>query len=318
MSTMNPSVQIDERVFQKIMYWCRKAGNYEVSGLGNVVYDQKNNVFLVNEVYLLEQENTGTTTDINEEAIGKLMFEHHKAQKAGLEGELRFWWHSHANMNVFWSGTDIDTIKQLGREGWFLSTVFNNKEEMRSAFYMTDPMGVFSDELPTVIIQQFQDKEMERALARIGLQVRPGKMSEVRWAVEPFLSDKEQLEWEEEYDKKVKVKKYVPTVSTSLPNFFGGRNFSHNPLASEYEDDLVGRMVSEGNKESFPDFESRSASRQFDDLSEEEKEEIIDEIDEFIAQFPGVTRDELIETFQSEYPFIGKLIHPSYKGLSNE
>ena len=250
---LNPKVQIDERAFQKIMYWCRKAGSYEVSGLGNVVYDPKTNTFMVDEVYLLEQENTGTSTDIKDEAIGKLMFQHHKAQKAGLKGDLRFWWHSHANMNVFWSATDMATIKQLGQEGWFLSTVFNNKEEMRSAFHMTDPMSVFVDELSTVIIQSFGDKEIEKALAKMGLQFRPGKIPEFRWLVEPFLSDKEQIEWDEEYNSKVKEKKYTPTLS-----HFSGHGFSHSPLSgSRFEgdddDDLIGRMLSE-NGHGFPDF----------------------------------------------------------------
>jgi hypothetical protein len=37
-------------------------------------------------------------------------------------------------MGVFWSGTDMDTIRQLGKHGWFYHTVFNQKGEHLSAF----------------------------------------------------------------------------------------------------------------------------------------------------------------------------------------
>lgn len=304
---MNPIVHLDEHVFQKIMYWCRKAGNFEVSGLGSVVYDPKTNVFHVNEVYLLEQENTGTTTDLDAEAIGKLEFEHHKSK---TPGELRFWWHSHADMQVFWSGTDMATIKQLGQGGWFLNTVFNKKEEMRSAFYMTDPMSVFADDLTTVVIQSFGDKDIEKALAKIGIQLRPNKMPEFRWLVEPFLSDKEQIEWDEEYDKKVKEKKYTPG-----PTYFGGSThvsqFSHHPLSADDidDDDYVGRML---NEAPFPDYAGKGKFG----LSEEELEELMDEVEQFIVAYPGTTREEIIETFESEYPNIAQIIHPNFKGLA--
>lgn len=40
---------------------------------------------------------------------------------------------SHVNMAVFWSSTDTDTIKSIGKNGLCAATVFNKKEEMRSA-----------------------------------------------------------------------------------------------------------------------------------------------------------------------------------------
>ena len=313
MSRMNPIVHLDERVFQKIMHWCRKAGNFEVSGLGNVIYDQKTNVFLVNEVYLLDQENTGTTSDIDEKALGKLMYEHHKSE---IEGELKFWWHSHADMGVFWSTTDMATIKQLGGEGSFLSTVFNKKEEMRSAFYMTDPISVFVDELDTVVIQSFGDKDIEKHLAKMGLQIRPGKLGEFRWLVEPFLSDKEQIAWDDEYDKKVKEKKWAPLVTPSRFGPFGGRNFSHTPLTEEDRNDDPSAYVPKSDLESdFPDYVPKSGRF---GLSEEDMEELMDEIEEFITSYPGSTREEVIEMFESEYPFISEIVHPNFKGLASE
>lgn len=49
------------------------------------------------------------------------------------EGMFNFWWHSHVNMGVFWSGTDMDTIRQIGSQGFVVATVFNKKNEMLDA-----------------------------------------------------------------------------------------------------------------------------------------------------------------------------------------
>lgn len=61
-------------------------------------------------------------------------------------------------MACFWSKTDTDTIEELGNNGWILASVFNQKREMKSAFYskdgMTTPLGqspLYLDDLTTEI-----------------------------------------------------------------------------------------------------------------------------------------------------------------------
>lgn len=122
-------VIIPEPVYKKIMYWVNKA-DFEVSGMGTVTVSEPG-IFVIEDVFLLKQEGTSTTTDIDANAMGKAMYEVHSR---GLKGSLNFWWHSHVNMSTFWSGTDTDTIKQLGANGYLVASVFNKKEEVRSAF----------------------------------------------------------------------------------------------------------------------------------------------------------------------------------------
>jgi len=120
-------VIIDHEVYDKILYWVDKSP-VEISGLGKVV--MKDGVFHVVSAYLLDQKNTAASTDITPEAVAKLMYE-----SKDDEGHLNFWWHSHVNMKCFWSSTDTETIRQLGEKGWCLATVFNKKDEYRSAYY---------------------------------------------------------------------------------------------------------------------------------------------------------------------------------------
>ena len=143
--SMQTRVVIDSFVFQKIMHWIDKT-HLEVSGLGKITYS--GGVVRVVDAMLLPQKNGGTHTDIEGDAVAKAMYE-----LRGTPGDLRFWWHSHANMNVFWSGTDWDTIRKISAGGWFLSTVFNKRREMRSCLSMTSPLLFCADELPTTVQQ---------------------------------------------------------------------------------------------------------------------------------------------------------------------
>ena len=309
--SLNMKIAIDELVYQKIMHWVHKAGGYEVSGLGNVVYDKEAGCMRVTEAYLLEQENTGSTTDIDANAIGKLEHEHYVS---GIEGELKFWWHSHANMGVFWSKTDMDTIEMLGNGGWFACTVFNAKEEMRSCFFMTDPVKCFTDELTTVITSKITDEMLTDALNSIGLKPRRGKTNDIRWLMDLDVSHQAVEAWDAEYESKVTEKKYVYS-GNSYPSYGG-------PYGGAVTSAVL--PITGSKKESFPDFDPKKKSAsgsavgnsassecdsdddegsfavgqgRFEDLDPEEIQEYLEEIKE--------TREDILRIFQY-YPFISR------------
>lgn len=121
-------LQIPKLVHDKIMYWIDKT-DQEVSGFGKILWNAEEKAFVVSDVWLVKQEVGAAHTDIDETAIGKLLY-----QTKDMPGDLRFWWHSHVNMDVFWSGTDTETIKSLGSKGWIVASVFNKKREIRTAF----------------------------------------------------------------------------------------------------------------------------------------------------------------------------------------
>lgn len=139
-------VVIENMVYHKIMHWINKS-NDEVSGLGKITY--KDGVISVVDAILLPQKNGSTHTDIEGDVVGKAMF-----LLKDTPGDLRWWWHSHVNMDVFWSGTDRDTIDKITQGGWFVSTVLNKRYEMRSALSMVHPVPLgFIDNIPTETIQ---------------------------------------------------------------------------------------------------------------------------------------------------------------------
>ena len=148
---MKPSLILDKKVHQKIMHWVHKAPG-EISGFGMVqVID---GIPRITDAFLCEQKNSGASTEMDAEDILKAM-----TMAENLPGEMRWWWHSHADMGVFWSGTDLDTIYDLGHAGWCFSTVFNKKGETRSAFFGMVPVHSFADEIRLIINEPVAEEE---------------------------------------------------------------------------------------------------------------------------------------------------------------
>lgn len=152
------NLTIDWDVYNKIMYWVRKAPG-EISGLGKVLV-QEDGTFRVISACLVEQENGSASTELDGAAVAKVMYEMREQP-----GHLNFWWHSHVNMSVFWSGTDIDTIREVGSNGWLLATVFNKKNEMKSAFYSkADGVlpEIFIDDITTATPRYLRQEDIDR------------------------------------------------------------------------------------------------------------------------------------------------------------
>lgn len=154
---------IPKDVHQKIMYWINKS-NFEVSGFGSLDYDEKENEFRVRDVILLTQEVGPGSAEICPIALNRAMF-----QQKDEPNALKWHWHSHVNMEVFWSSDDHEVIRSLGQPGWIVASVFNKKEEIRSAFLTTVEVfgrkhDIFQDNLSTFIEVDAMDSAVKAQL----------------------------------------------------------------------------------------------------------------------------------------------------------
>ena len=98
---------------------------------------------------ILEQENTGTTTELDGDAIRDYTI------KAGMKygKDIKFcWWHSHHTMGAFWSGTDRNEIEAWKNDSWSISLVVNLKQEYKLNISVWDPVEV-SEDVPLEIIR---------------------------------------------------------------------------------------------------------------------------------------------------------------------
>jgi hypothetical protein len=123
---------IKKEIYDKVMHWVNKV-DYEVSGFGTVEYDKDKQLFTVTDAFLLKQTGGPAVTDIDDTSLAQLEYKVINERR----GQLNWWWHSHVKMSTFWSGTDTDTIKKLGKNGWITATVFNQLYQMKSAVCYT-------------------------------------------------------------------------------------------------------------------------------------------------------------------------------------
>lgn len=148
-------VHIPEDVYRQIMAYVQFADG-EISMLG-LVEDYVDGP-KITEVFLLEQTCSSAHTDLDPDAMGKLMFE---LAKRGVEKQLRAWVHSHASMSVFWSKTDDTCVDEYKADPYLVSLVFNKQRDVRARVDWFHPYRITLDQVP-VKIDYASDKDLEK------------------------------------------------------------------------------------------------------------------------------------------------------------
>jgi proteasome lid subunit RPN8/RPN11 len=116
------TIYITDRTMNKMERIIKKIPT-ETSGLGRVVKigDEK---LLITDIYFFDQTNSSGSTVLSSKSVADFVTDW------VIEGknpeELKLWWHSHADINVYWSSTDESNIERLGN-GWLISIVGNHK-----------------------------------------------------------------------------------------------------------------------------------------------------------------------------------------------
>lgn len=115
----------------------------EVGGMA-IMYKTENGYKIIDPV-VLKQVVTGTTCSLDKDAIADYMSKSAIKYSAKLNipvHEIRFvWWHSHAQMGVFWSGTDDIAIEEFSGGDWSLSIVVNCKNQYKARLELFDPIA---------------------------------------------------------------------------------------------------------------------------------------------------------------------------------
>ena len=146
-----PDVYIDAQAMAKLRAWTHHAEG-EVSGLGLIDVTREGECISsleVTDVFILKQECTSVSTELDPGAIGELLVD---LSQKGKEHELRVWWHSHADMGVFWSSTDDTNIQRLATEDFLVSIVLNKAWETRVRVDWFAPARVTFDDLPLHVL----------------------------------------------------------------------------------------------------------------------------------------------------------------------
>lgn len=120
----------------------------EIGWLGTA--RRNDNIYIIDDVFLFEQEVHGATTEINPEGLSKFAEELlQKPEGMDIWNNMKVWGHSHVNMSTSPSGQDdkqMETFSQNGHD-WFIRIIANKNGSLRIDLY-DYKLGLIYNELP--------------------------------------------------------------------------------------------------------------------------------------------------------------------------
>lgn len=134
-----PALVLTVQVAQQLAAYVHSV-EAEISGLGTITRYTPNE-FQARDLYLLQQTCTAASTELDPDAVATLIYNY--VQSGDDPGKIRLWWHSHYSMDVSWSPTDENTIRNFAGKGkWMISLVTNLAGDYLARLDMFDPTHV--------------------------------------------------------------------------------------------------------------------------------------------------------------------------------
>lgn len=145
-----PTLRVPLVVWQKLMSYVLVCPT-EVNGFG-LITRVADTIFVLDDVLITDQEATGGGVDVGVDTMTKFITD---LTMQGVDiGKLRLQWHSHVDLDAFFSGIDTNNIERYAK-GWVLSIVVNKRGEFDARldvfepFRFWGPLKVVIDEPPT-------------------------------------------------------------------------------------------------------------------------------------------------------------------------
>ncbi len=169
-----PRVVLTPEVHERMGYWVGCC-NLEISWLGTVE-KLEGEVYLIDRVFLLEQEVDHTVTDIDELGAGKLAQELLSQGAEGVEviKRLRYWGHSHVRMSTHPSGQDDRTMESFRGNPWYVRGILNQEGKIRFDVYDFE-QGLEWQDVSWTLLEP-EDAQRDAILAEM-----EAKVSRRRW-----------------------------------------------------------------------------------------------------------------------------------------
>lgn len=175
--------------------------NDEVGWLGTVKQINEK-YYIIDDVFLFDQEVHGTTTEITPEGLAEFA-EELLQREDGLEiwNNLKMWGHSHVNMSVTPSGQDDKQMKDFAEIGhdWFIRLICNKKGDMKLDFFHYK-LGIAFLDVPWEEVVSEEEEAIQEEIFRLQELLEQAKEKRVELYKEPI---------KEEMKTKVRKKTYV-------------------------------------------------------------------------------------------------------------
>lgn len=187
------AIEVDAVVMSKLWLWTDMARG-EVSALGIIdeTRDQQTGMITglrVTDVFLVKQVSTDADTELDPAGVAELMLE---LERAGQDVcKLRFWWHSHGSLSVFWSDQDEACVTDLANGEYLLSLVVNKRRDSQCRLDQFHPTHMFISDIQWDVRYEVPADLEEQCRQQFKSKVTEGSLLS-RWKVNGHA--KEQIE----------------------------------------------------------------------------------------------------------------------------
>lgn len=155
-----PIIYIPKSVAEKMYHYvnlCEK----EISWLGTV--EESESDFIIEDVFLLHQDVSGTHTRLDPEVVAKFYQELLTTPEGTLiANKIKLWGHSHVNMDTNASGQDDTQMAEFSENGndYFIRLICNKKTKMSfSVFFYKE--GLIAHDVEWCVLNEFNwDEEV--------------------------------------------------------------------------------------------------------------------------------------------------------------
>ena len=138
-------VYIEKKNWDKIINYARCASDKwgtEIGGMAVTIQD-KDDDWEIKAPVIMKQEVGGGSCDLDKTELAEY---YSKMAMKYKNKNMRFcWWHSHAKMNAFWSGTDTSTIDEYKDGDLSFALVVNVKGDYKCRVSLCKPFVVHQD-----------------------------------------------------------------------------------------------------------------------------------------------------------------------------
>ena len=138
-------VYIEQKDWDKIINYARCASDKwgtEIGGMAVTRQDEDGDWQIIDPV-IMKQEVSAALCELDKTELAQY---YSKAAMKYKKDNIRFcWWHSHAKMSAFWSGTDTNTIDEYEDGDLSFALVVNVKEEYKCRVSVWKPFTMHED-----------------------------------------------------------------------------------------------------------------------------------------------------------------------------
>jgi len=130
------NLKITKEAYQKLRYYTELCDT-EISGLGKVREISASQLEIY-DIEILNQSTSSSHSTLDEDALAKFLNE--KVTKKRNISDYKVWWHSHANMEAYFSIIDENTINSSSDFSYLISIVTNKKGQNKVRLDLYKPL----------------------------------------------------------------------------------------------------------------------------------------------------------------------------------